>query len=116
MYNEPKHISEILDQLDDFSDLAKRTKVLQKGLFSEPLGFTIKREVHITDINELADCIEQESQLKYMMSKKLEFLSKDNEMLKAAILLVEIYLTASIYNGERADKAKRFALSNLNLI
>lgn len=113
---EPTRFKEMNEPLDNFADLANRTVIKQKGLFSEPLGFAVKTEVKIGNLDDLVLVSEQDYYLNRILKKKFIYLQAEPELLEAALRLTEIYLTAVPYNGPRAESAKRFALSNLNLI
>lgn len=104
------------DPLDNFRDLAERTKIKEKGVFSNDLGFEYQTTVSLGGLDDLVLVIEQDYYLNRIVTPKLPIIHKDANLLGSTIKLTEMYLTASSQNGVTAEKVKSFALTNLNLI
>lgn len=115
-YQEPCRFEEQNEPLDNFSDLATRTKVKEKGLFSEKLPHPVKISVSITNMDDLVQVIEQDYYLNRIIYPKLEFISKEKDIFDTTCRLVEAYLSVNHIDSTESARVKTFVLSNLNLI
>lgn len=104
------------DPLCNFGDLAERTKVMNKGLNSDPLDFNYVTTIKLSGIDDLVIAVEQDYYLNRLITPKLHYIHNDKELLEKTIHLTEMYVSASTEVGSNAEKVKRYALSNLNLI
>ena len=100
----------------NFRDLAERTKVKETGLNSSPLGFEYTATITLNGIDDLVLVVEQDYYLNQLVTPKLHYIHKDKELLNQTIHLTELYVSASSDVSANAEKVKRYALSNLNLI
>lgn len=115
-YSEPKRFEQQNQPLDNFADLANRTIIKEKGLFSAPLSFDFKTTVDLKNMDDLVLVTEQDYYLNQHISPKFSRIYADPDLLEATLRLVELYLTASSQTNDMAEKVKRYALSNLNMI
>lgn len=115
-YSEPSRFTEQNEPLDNYHDLASRTRVIEKGLYSTPLGFDIRVEVSLESLDDLVLQCEQDYYLKKFIAPHFEILQKDSETLHNVLRLTELYLTVSPYETPKALQVKRYALSCLSLI
>lgn len=115
-YSEPSRFASQNDPLDNFADLANRTTIKQKGLFSEPLEADFQITVNLQNMDDLVLVTEQDYYLNRIVSPKFERIYNEGDLLEATLRLVEMYLSASSKTGDLAEKVKRYALSNLNLV
>lgn len=115
-YQEPSRFADQDAALDNFSDLANRTKVKQKGLFSETLPYPVKVTVTVANMDDLVLFIEQDYHLKKVIWNKLEYINKEKDLFEATCRLVEVYLSIGHIETPESHKVRTFVLSNLNLI
>ena len=115
-YQEPQRFVAQNEPLDNFADLANRTKVKEKGLFSEKLPHPVTILVEVKSMDDLVQIIEQDYYLNKLIMKKLEYISKNNEIFDAVCRLVEVYISVNHLNSTNAGQVKTFVLSNLNLV
>lgn len=115
-YQQPERFNEQDAALDNFADIANRTKVKQKGLFADTLPCAVSISVSITTMDDLVQVIEQDYHLKRVLWNKLEYINKEKDFFEAACRLVEVYLSIGHIESEQSNKVRTFVLSNLNLI
>lgn len=115
-YSEPIRFEQQSSHLDNFADLANRTVIKEKGLFSAPLAFEFKTNVDLSGMDNLVLVTEQDYYLNQILRPKFAQINAEPDLLEATLRLVELYLTAASQTNDLAEKVKRYALSNLNLI
>lgn len=115
-YQEPIRFQEQNLALDNFSDIAMRTKVMEKGLFSTTLPYPVAVSMSIGCMDDLVQVIEQDYYLNKMIYKKLGYISQEKDIFDATCRLVEVYLSVNHVESTQASQVKTFVLSNLNLI
>lgn len=115
-YSEPNRFEQQSQHLDNFADLANRTVIKEKGLFSAPLSFDFKTTVDLSSMDDLVLVSEQDYYLNRIISPKFPQIQAEPDLLEATLRLVELYLTAASQTSDMSEKVKRYALSNLNLI
>lgn len=115
-YQEPSRFSEQDEALYNFSDLSNRTKIKEKGLFSEVMPHPVNITVTVRDMDELVQVVEQDYYLKKILWPKFEYIAKEKDIFDATCRLVEVYLSISHIESAEAKQVNRFVLSNLNLI
>lgn len=103
-------------KLDNFSDIARRTSVIENGLFIESLDFKIPLIIKLDNKDDFILSIEQDYYLSKLLNKKLHYIVSDDEIYPMVKNLVEAYLSIGHINNEMSKKARSFILSNLNLI
>ena len=116
IYSEPSRFTEQNEPLDNHYDLASRTRIIKKGLYSTPLGFDIRVDVSLNSLDDLVLHCEQDYYLNRFLSPHFEILQNEPETLHNVLRLTEIYLTYLPYETSKALQVKRYALSCLSLI
>lgn len=104
------------DPLDNFRDLAEKTKVIKTDVKLNPLDFDFSITVKLDGIDDLVLAIEQDYYLERAVKSKLHYIHKDPQALSETIRLTEMYLSANSQVSAQAEQAKKYALNNLHVI
>lgn len=115
MFNSQNHYFDS-DPLDNYADLARKTKVVGQSVTPNPLGFEYQITVKLNGIDDLVLVVEQDYYLNRIVTPKLHYIHNNPENLAKTIQLTEMYLSAASQVGSQAETVKNYAINNLNLI
>ncbi|OIH12107.1 hypothetical protein A7M79_01065 [Acinetobacter baumannii] len=112
-----QHLEDILmsDQLDNYSDVAKRTKTVGSGHLECLLPHPVNITVELNDVDDIIQAIEQDTQLKKALHGKYEVIFSEPVITDSVKQLIQAYLSIFTESKENIE-TKQFILRTLNKV